>query len=404
MLRPSVFAVLAVSVFANSLLAATFNIVDYGATPDDDTDDTVAIAKALAASDAVGGGTVFVPAGTFLITRQGAESPILMLPSNTILCGEGSASTLQFPKRASESNFWRMLGHGPEGMRNVTIRDLHLDGSNTHPAYFKGVPEQNHGIFLYAREAVVENVTIERLLIENFSGDCVAAGYGCRNLTIRDVAMRNFLRQGIQMGGGNGARDYLVTGCHDLEHTITPGGSTIHVEHARGLQNVQIIANRCRKSILAGGVDGLLIRDNVVAGRIEGNGNTNSIVSGNIVCGHAGVTRALMQFGYADGLIVRDNILRANADSAQAGLYIWGKSRYNANPGRDVAVSGNLITSGDTGIFLNGVDGATIGQNRITVPEGKQTVKVSRGENVIIAQPHIPQGSGEPEQEASNGL
>ena len=373
-----------------SLSAAKFNIADYGATSNDDSDDTVAVLKTLAACDAAGGGTVFVPAGKFIITRQGAESPILTVPSNTILTGEGAASTLQFPRRASDSNFWRMLGHGPEGARNIVIRDLHLDGGNTHPAYVKGVPEHNHGIFLYAKEAIVENVVIENLLVENFSGDCVAIGYGCRNITIRDVAMRNFLRQGIQMAGGNGARDYLVTGCHDLEHTISPGGSTIHVEHARGLQNVQIIANRCRRSILAGGVDGLLIRDNVVTGRIEGNGNTNSIIAGNMVRGTDGATRALMQFGYADGLIVRDNILRTAPDAPQTGLYIWGKSRYNANPGRDISVSGNLIKAGDTGIFLNGVDGATIGTNRIQIPEGRQAVKISRGENVIIEQSEVP--------------
>jgi polygalacturonase len=367
--------------------AATFNVVDYGAAPNDEGDDTAAIAKALAACGEAGGGTVFVPAGTFVVSRQGAESPILVVPSNTTLCGEGAASTLQFPKRASESNFWRMLGHAPAGVRNVVIRDLHLDGGNTHQAYGKGTPEQNHGIFLYCKDGMVENVACERLLIENFSGDCIAVGVGCRNITIRDVAMRNFLRQGVQLAGGNGARDYLVTGCHDLEHSIEPGGSTIHVEHARGLQNVQIVANRCRHSILAGGVDGILLRDNVVTGRIEGNGNTNCIVAGNIVRGNPGATRALMQFGYADGLIVRDNIVRAAPESTQAGLYVWGKSRYNANPSRDVAVSGNLISAGDTGISLNGVDGATLGANRITVPNGKQPVALSRTENVIVEQP-----------------
>lgn len=364
--------------------AATFNVVDFGATRGDETDDTVAVTKALAACGAAGGGTVFVPAGDFIISRQGAESPILVLPSNTILCGEGAASTLRFPQRASESNFWRMLGHGPEGVKNVVIRDLHLDGGNTHQAYAKGTPEQNHGIFLYAKDAVVENLTIERMLIENFSGDCIAVGYGCRNITIRDVALRNFLRQGIQLAGGNGARDYLVTGCHDLEHSIAPGGSTIHVEHARGLQNVQIIANRCRNSILAGGVDGLLLRENVVTGRIEGNDNKNLIVSGNLVRGKAAVAKALMQFGYADGLIVRDNILRAAPDTPQPGLYIWGKSKYNANPSRDVSVSGNLIAAGDTGIDLNGIEGATIGANRISVPEGKQPFAVRRAEGVIV--------------------
>jgi len=364
--------------------AAEFNIVDYGATANDDQDDTVAVAKALAACKQAEGGTVFVPAGDFLISRQGVESPILVLPSNTVLCGEGASSTLRYPQRASESNFWRMLGHAPDGVKNVVVRDLRLDGGNTHQTYGNGTPEQNHGIFLYAKEALVENVLIERMLIENFSGDCVAVGYGCRNITIRDVAMRNFLRQGIQLAGGNGARDYLVTGCHDLEHSIFPGGSTIHVEHARGLQNVQIIANRCRNSILAGGVDGLLIRDNLVTGRIEGNGNSNMIVMGNVVRGKSESTKALMQFGYADGLIVRDNVVRAAHDAAQTGVYIWGKSKYNPNPSRDVSVSGNLITAGGPGVSLNGIEGADVGDNRISVPHGVQLVAVSRAEKVVV--------------------
>lgn len=375
---------------ATSARAATFNIVDYGATANDETDDTVAVAKTLAACGAAGGGTVFVPAGDFLISRQGSESPILVLPSNTTLCGEGAASTLRFPQRASQSNFWRMLGHGPEGLKNVVVRDLHLDGGNTHQSYQRGTPEQNHGIFLYAPKTTVENVTIERMLIENFSGDCIAVGYGCRNITVRDVALRNFLRQGVQLAGGNGARDYLVTGCHDLEHSISPGGSTIHVEHARGLQNVQIVANRCRNSILAGGVDGLLIRDNMVTGRIEGNGNKNLIVTGNVVRGLPAATRALMQFGHADGIIVRDNIVRAAEEAVQIGIYIWGKTRYNANPSRHVSVSGNLVWSGDSGIALNGVDGAEIGVNRISVPEGKQQVAVSRAERVTVSEPVAP--------------
>jgi hypothetical protein len=382
-----VAAMISLLLAPGALAGAVFSIVDYGATPNDDVDDTVAVAKALAACGAAGGGTVFVPAGEFLITRQGAESPILAVPSNTTLAGEGAASTLRYPRRASESNFWRMLGNGPEGAKNIVIRDLHLDGGNTHTAYGKGVPEHNHGIFFYAKEAGVENVLVERMLIENFSGDCIAMGQGCRNMTIRDVAMRNFLRQGIQMAGGNGARDYLVTGCHDLEHTIDPGGSTIHVEHARGLQNVQIIANRCRNSILAGGVDGMVIRDNAVAGRIEGNGNTNLVVAGNIVRGKPDSTRALMQFGYADGLIVRDNIVRGAKDTAQVGLYVWGTSKYNPEPSRNVSVSGNLIAAGAEGISLNGVRGATVGGNRIEVPEGMMTVKLSRAVDATVDSP-----------------
>jgi hypothetical protein len=65
----------------------------------------------------------------------------------------------------------------------------------------------------------------------------------------------------------------------------------------------------------------------------------------------------------ASGLIVRDNLLQNAADFPQAGSCIRGKSRYNANSGRNITVSGNPIACGDMGFSLNGVDGATIGAN-----------------------------------------
>ena len=60
-------------------------------------------------------------------------------------------------------------------------------------------------------------------------------------------------------------------------------GSTLHVEHARGLTGVILADNRCRHSILAGGVDGLMIRGNLVTGRIVGNYDCNTLVQGGLV-------------------------------------------------------------------------------------------------------------------------
>ncbi len=81
------------------------NTVDFGATPGDATDDTAAVNKALSACNQTGDGTVYVTAGEFLISREGSLSPILTLPSHSSLCGEGAASILRFPERASASNF-----------------------------------------------------------------------------------------------------------------------------------------------------------------------------------------------------------------------------------------------------------------------------------------------------------
>lgn len=349
--------------------AAEFDITQFGATPNDQTDDTGAIEDALAACGEAGGGTVSIPAGTFLLSRRNNESPILEIPSDTSLRGEGAASILKFDPRVNQSNFWRMIGAPvATGAKNIVIRDLYLDGSNVHPRYVKGeTPEHNAGLWFYNREHRIENVTVMNVLAENFSGDCLAFSYNCSGITIRDCTVRNFLRQGIQLGGSPGARDYLVTGCRDLEHTVQPGGSTIHVEHARGLKNVIIENNQCRQSILAGGVEGMIIRGNTIEGRLVGNGNTNLIIQDNVIrAGSKG--GSVVQLGYTKGLIFRGNIVTGSAE-CPIGLYIWGNSRYNSQPGEDVTVAENQITAAETAISLNGARNVRIHGNMLTAPQ-----------------------------------
>ena len=379
-------------VTATAAPAAEFNVREYGATADDETDDTPAILKALEACGKAGGGVVYLPAGTYRVARQKAESPILPVPSNTTVRGEGLASVLKFDPKVNQTNFWRMLGAPAGGCKNVTVRDLRLDGSNTHPKYDKGkTPEHNCGLFFSVPDGVVENLVVRDLLVENFSGDCVAVGHGCRNVVVRDLRLRNFVRQGVQLAGGSGARDYLVTGVQDLEHTVEPGGSTIHVEHARGLKNVTVAGNHCRRSILAGGVDGLVIADNAVEGRLVGNGNRNLRVQGNLVRGAAGGAGAVVQFGYTDGLVMRDNTVLAAA--GQTGIYLWGASKYDPNPSRDVLVGGNLIRPAEKGgivelgVHLNGVEGAVVRDNRVAGCPPEARLKVSRATDVTQDQP-----------------
>lgn len=370
-------------VAASSASAAVFDITDFGAAANDKTDDTLAIRKALQACEDAGGGRVYVPAGTYFVSRQGAESPILELPSESTIHGDGAASILKFDPKVNQSNFWRMLGASKIDCQNVTIRDLHLDGSNTFRQYEPGkTPEQNHGIFFYRQEGMVENITIRDCLIENFSGDGIGLGPGCRNITIRDVSLRNFVRQGIQMAGGNGARDYLVSGCQDLEGEVQPGGSTIHVEHARGLKNVLITDNRCRHSILASGVDGISITDNLVTGRIVANQNTNVLVKSNIVRG-IDKPRYAIQLGFANGLILKDNIISGTHPEG-GGVYVWGKSRYNPHPSRDVLITENVIRVKGRGVFLNGVENGRVQSNLIQVGENAQKVVLQRTKDVQV--------------------
>lgn len=363
------------------LHAANFDITKFGATPDDGTDDTLAIRAALEACGKAGGGTIIVPRGVFIVSRQKSETPILSIPSMTTVRGTGHDSTLKFDAKVNGSNFWRMLGSTTESAE-ITIRDLHLDGANTHPGYVPGrTPEQNHGIFFYCKDGSIERVTVEDCLLENFSGDCVSFSQGCRGFTIRHVTVRNFLRQGIQMGGGKGDGGHLVTGCRDLEHTVRPGGTTIHVEHAEGGKGFRIEKNACRQSLLVGGgAEDLVVRDNDVTGRIEGNSIRNGLFENNRLAGQG--RQVLMQFGYANGLVIRGNTIRSTTEAP--GIYVWGASRYNPAPSKNITIERNTLDLPGQPISLNGVHGATVRGNQITGSKARNVVEAKRCEALTI--------------------
>lgn len=385
-LRPScsVFASLAVVLLtAVRLHAADFDITKFGATPDDSTDDTLAIRATLEACGKAGGGTVIVPKGVFIVSRQKSETPILSIPSRTTVRGAGNGSTLKFDAKVNDSNFWRMLG-STTACADITLRALHFDGANTHPAYLPGkTPEQNHGIFFYCKDGSVERVSVEDCFLENFSGDCVSFSQGCRGFTIRNVTVRNFLRQGIQIGGGKGDGGHLVTNCRDLEHTIKPGGTTIHVEHAEGGKGFRIEKNVCRKALLVcGGAEDLVVRDNDVTGRIEGNSIINGVFENNRLSGQG--KQALMQFGYANGLVIRGNTIRATEDAV--GIYVWGTSRYNPAPSKNITIERNTLDLPGQPISLNGVHGALVRGNTINGSKAKNAVETKRCESVTVEQ------------------
>ncbi len=67
--------------------------IDFGAVPDDETDDTIAIQKAIETAGKGGGGVVFIPKGRYKI-HSTPEMPFLTIThSRVILRGEGSTET-----------------------------------------------------------------------------------------------------------------------------------------------------------------------------------------------------------------------------------------------------------------------------------------------------------------------
>jgi hypothetical protein len=69
---------------------AAFNVLDYGATGNGSTDDTVAILAALTAANAAGGGTVYFPAGTYIFPSNLTVTSF----NNIALQGAGQGNTV----------------------------------------------------------------------------------------------------------------------------------------------------------------------------------------------------------------------------------------------------------------------------------------------------------------------
>jgi hypothetical protein len=154
------------------------NVKSFGAKGDGTTDDTAAIQKALTAAGNAGGGTVYVPAGTY-------KTGPLTIPQNVTLRGAGiAATTLQLAPTVSQYGNLIMnqqLAGTSYDANCVQVRDLRIDGNKS--AMSAGW--RNCGIVLSNRtpsggfEYTDGRHQVSNVLIQNFTGDgLVQAGRG----------------------------------------------------------------------------------------------------------------------------------------------------------------------------------------------------------------------------------
>ncbi len=190
-----------------------FNALDFGAIGDGVANDTAAIQAAVNAST---GNTLYIPAGTYLVSSE------IFLVSNITLAGEGPGTIIKIANgsyAAGTRIFTATEFGGDGGKNNITIQDITFDG--------------NKGNIGTARSPIItyfkgSNFSVIGCTFQNCEGICLNLSTITENVKIENVKFINcggapdnsdgYRKQAIAFSNSTGGsatrtRSVLITNC-----------------------------------------------------------------------------------------------------------------------------------------------------------------------------------------------
>ncbi len=184
------------------LQSGVANVVDYGATPNDGTDDTAAFRKAAST-----GLSVFVPPGTYTVSdtininggfiagSSMADTVLLCTGQNTILRLQNGAGATQLTLGFAETT-------GGEALGERTAIEIGAAGSGQTGSYVKSVRIDTVGTGIYSdAEGVANGEAYENILVSRF----VSAG-----ICLKTTERRNTSFRSVTLGDSQGAQAGLL--------------------------------------------------------------------------------------------------------------------------------------------------------------------------------------------------
>ncbi|ANI60505.1 M10 family metallopeptidase C-terminal domain-containing protein [Pseudomonas sp. GR 6-02] len=392
-----------------------FNVQNFGAKGDGITDDTAAIQRAIDAAAAAGGGQVYVPTGTYIVSGGVEPSDgCLMLKSNVYLYGDGMGATTVKVADGSDTKITGVIrsAYGEE-THDFGVSKLTIDGNRDNTTgkidgWFNG--------YIPGQAGYDSNVTLDSVEIK----DCSGYGFDPHEQTV-NMVIKNSVSHGNGLDGfvadflsnstfeNNVAYDNdrhgfnIVTSTHDFTLTnnvaYNNGGNGIVVQ--RGSENIPSPSNITITGgeVYGNGAEGVLIKmssevtvsgvdihDNTSAGvRIYGS-NHVELIDNTLHSNSLGnpVPEIIIQ-SYNDTLGVSgkyyngsDNIIQSNIITG-SNLSTYGVAERNEDGTDRNAIIGNTISHTSNGATLVYGDGSYVSD---TVP--MTTVQGTTGNDTLL--------------------
>ena len=392
-----------------------FNVQNFGAKGDGITDDTAAIQRAIDAAAAAGGGQVYVPTGTYIVSGGVEPSDgCLMLKSNVYLYGDGMGATTVKVADGSDTKITGVIrsAYGEE-THDFGVSKLTIDGNRDNTTgkidgWFNG--------YIPGQAGYDSNVTLDSVEVK----DCSGYGFDPHEQTI-NMVIKNSVSHGNGLDGfvadflsnstfeNNVAYDNdrhgfnIVTSTHDFTLTnnvaYNNGGNGIVVQ--RGSENIPSPSNITITGgeVYGNGAEGVLIKmssevtvsgvdihDNTSAGvRIYGS-NHVELIDNTLHSNSLGnpVPEIIIQ-SYNDTLGVSgkyyngsDNTIQSNIITG-SNLSTYGVAERNEDGTDRNAIIGNTISHTSNGATLVYGDGSYVSD---TVP--MITVQGTAGNDTLL--------------------
>lgn len=296
------------------------SVTDHGAVGDGITDDTEAIQAALDASHALGGGTVIIPNGTYLLSdavKFYSNQHIIGEPHTVLLQKDGSTGVVYSNDGKCYCNVMRNYYNGAGGYdatENVIIEGITFDGGSQEETATTTLG------FCHSRNIRVVNCTFTN----GYSDSTHSNGHDIEvnsssNVTISGCTFRNNRRLGytselVQIDNASGAQAYpwepdegsrkddgtvsdtvLVDGClfsGTPRDVLSEKNTFVGGHSSTACRNV--IVSNCMLhngsySVRFVTVDGVLVKNNIIVDSAIGlyivNTANNAFASGNVCYG-----------------------------------------------------------------------------------------------------------------------